>query len=426
MRRSAAGLMLAGALGGAAGGGGLSYLLMREAAPPAGSGAPREPLYWVAPMDPSYRRDAPGLSPMGMELAPVYEEDAGGGPGVVSISPVVENNLGVRTGTVEVGPFRSTVRTVGYVRFDEDRLVHMHPRIAGWVDELDVKTQGEFIESGQPVYSIYSPELVNAQEELLIALNGEPPRPTLVRSSEERLRALQVPRALIDRIREERRVFQTVTVHAPQSGLVAELGVREGQYVQPGNAILSIGVLDEVWVIAEVFERQVPLVSAGDPVTMTLDYMPGRAWQGVVDFVYPTLDESTRTVPVRMRFGNPDLALKPNMFAQVTIQHGDESEAVLLLPNESVIRDGVRDRVVLALGEGRFKSVSVVLGRRGDERTEVLEGLMAGDRVVTSAHFLLDSESSIDSDFLRMSARESETDVPPDDASHAGHGGRGA
>ncbi len=395
-------LLIAGIVIGALSGGGLSFMLTQQSSPAQDLGNPSQPLYWVSPMDPTFRSDKPGLSPMGMELVPVYEE-AGSGPGVVSISPVVENNLGVRTARVEVSPFKSTLRTVGYVRFDEDRLVHMHPRIAGWIDALNVKTQGEFIENGQPIYSIYSPELVSAQEELLIALNREPQRSTLVQSSEERLRALQVPQQLIDRVKEERRVFQTVTVYAPQSGLVAELGVREGQFVQPGNAILSIGVLNEVWVIAEVFERQVPLVSVGDPVVMTLDYIPGRTWMGIVDFVYPTLDENTRTVQVRLKFQNPDQALKPNMFAQVTIEHSDEDEEVLLLPNESIIRDGVQDRVVLALGEGKFKSVSLTLGRRGDEKTEVLKGLLPGDRVVTSAHFLIDSESSIDSDFHRMS-----------------------
>lgn len=362
------------------------------------------PLYWVAPMDPSYRRDEPGKSPMGMDLVAVFSNQ--GEEGVVSISPVVENNLGVRTGEVELGPFKSSIRTVGYVRFDEDRLVHMHPRIEGWIEELNVKTVGDFIDDGQPIYSIYSPELVSAQEELLLAMNRDNQRLRLVESAEERLLALQVPQSLIDRIKSEKRVFRNVTVYAPQGGIVAELGVREGQFVQPGNPILSIGVLDEVWVIAEVFERQVSLVSTGDPVTMSLDYLPGRSWQGVVDFIYPTLDADTRTVPVRLRFSNPDQKLKPNMFAQVTIQHNEENELALLVPNESIIRTGIQDRVVLAMGEGKFKSVSVASGRRGDSKTEILQGLNAGDRVVTSAHFLIDSESSITSDFLRMSPRE--------------------
>jgi membrane fusion protein, copper/silver efflux system len=390
-----------------------SYLLTGD--DPSAQIAEQTPLYWVAPMDASYRRDGPGLSPMGMELVPVYDSNANGAsPGLVSISPTMENNLGVRTELVEVGPFRSNIRTVGYVRFDEDRMVHMHPRIEGWIDVLNVKTQGEFIESGQPIYSIYSPELVNAQEELLIALSRENQRQNLVESSEERLLALQVPQQLIDRVKAEKRVFQTVTVYAPQDGLVAELAVREGQFVQPGNRILSIGVLDEVWVIAEVFERQGSLVSIGDPVTMSLDYLPGRTWQGVVDFIYPTLDEDTRTIPVRLRFENKDQVLKPNMFAQVTIQHSEEGQQALLIPSESVIRNGVQDRVVLALGEGKFKSVEVNLGRRGDTKTEILSGLQAGDTVVTSAHFLLDSESSITSDFARMSADNMEAD-------HTGH-----
>ncbi|MFT6094975.1 MAG: Cu(I)/Ag(I) efflux system membrane fusion protein [Pseudohongiellaceae bacterium] len=365
------------------------------------------PLYWVAPMDPSYRRDQPGQSPMGMDLVAVYKgQDTSIGDGVVSISPVVENNLGVRTGNVELGPFKSSIRTVGYVRFDEDRLIHMHPRIEGWIEELNVKTVGDFIENGQPIYSIYSPELVSAQEELLLAMNRDNQRLGLVQSAEERLLALQVPQSLIDQIKSEKSVFRNVTVYAPQGGVVAELGVREGQFVQPGNPILSIGVLDEVWVIAEVFERQVSLVSEGDSVVMTLDYLPAQKWQGVVDFIYPTLDADTRTVAVRLRFSNPDRKLKPNMFAQITIQHSEEGELTLLVPNESIIRSGVQDRVVMAMGEGKFKSVNIASGRRGDSKTEILQGLNAGDRVVTSAHFLLDSESSITSDFLRMSPRE--------------------
>jgi Cu(I)/Ag(I) efflux system membrane fusion protein len=143
--------------------------------------------------------------------------------------------------------------------------------------------------------------------------------------------------------------------------------------------------------------------------------LPGQKWQGVVDFIYPTLDADTRTVAVRLRFSNPDQQLKPNMFAQITIQHSENDELALLVPNESIIRSGVQDRVVMAMGEGKFKSVNVASGRRGDSKTEILQGLNAGDRVVTSAHFLLDSESSIKSDFLRMSPREG---LPMDQSKH--------
>ncbi|MBL4580172.1 MAG: efflux RND transporter periplasmic adaptor subunit [Gammaproteobacteria bacterium] len=190
-----------------------------------------EPLYWVSPMDPTYRRDEPGTSPMGMELVAVYAGNPGEalGLGVVSISPIVENNLGVRTALVEIEPFRSTIRTVGYVQFDEDKLIHMHPRVEGWIDELNVKTQGEFIEEGQAIYSMYSPTLVNAQEELLLAMERSNQR--FVVSAEERLLALQVPQSLIDEVKANRRVSRNVTVYAPQSGVVANLNVREGQFV---------------------------------------------------------------------------------------------------------------------------------------------------------------------------------------------------
>lgn len=361
----------------------------------------REPLYWVAPMDPNYRRDQPGKSPMGMDLVPVYEEagGAGGGEGVVAISPVVENNLGVRIAPVTIGPLERTINTVGYVRFNEDELVHMNPRIEGWIEELFVKAEGEPVRRGEPVYSIYSPELVNAQEELVLALRRD--NPVLIESAQARLDSLLVPRALIDQVRETREVQRRITINAPQDGVVAELNVREGAYVQPGNPVLSIGSLDEVWVMAEIFERQSSLVSEGDPAVMTLDYLPGQKLSGEVDFIYPTLDEDTRTVRVRLRFENPGHTLKPNMFAQVSIQDDDAGEA-LLVPNEAIISTGRQDRVVLALGDGRYKSVEVLLGRRGEERTEVLEGLEAGDAVVTSAQFLLDSESSISSDFQRM------------------------
>jgi len=362
-------------------GGAAAYFISLAGADGGEQAQASEPLYWVSPMDPTYRREGPGTSPMGMELVPVYAggETSGAGAGVVAISSVVENNLGVRTGLVEIGAFESEIRTVGYGQVDEDRLINMHPRVEGWIDELYVKAEGEFIEEGEPLYSFYSPTLVNAQEELLLAMDRSNQR--FVISAEERLLALLVPQSLIDEVKNRQRVFRNVFVYAPQGGFVANLNVREGQFVQPGNQILSIGVLDEVWVMAEVFERQASLVSVGDPVNMSLDYLPGRDWQGVVDFVYPTLDEQTRTVKVRLRFRNPGQELKPNMFAQVTIEHSEEGEQVLQVPHEAVIRTGIQNRVVLAMGGGQFKSVEVALGRLGDSKIEILNGLQEGDQI---------------------------------------------
>ncbi len=362
-----------------------------------------EPLYWVAPMDPNYRRDGPGKSPMGMDLVPVYEEEGNSksdnGPGTIRILPDVINNLGVRTAPARLQALHTEINTVGYVQYDEDKLVHIHPRISGWIEVLHVKAAGDPIVKNQKLYEIYSPELVNAQEELVLALERNNQR--LIKAAEDRLLALQIPQSVITQLKKDRQVKQTVTIYAPQSGVLDNLLVREGFYVQPGTTMMSIGAIDEVWVLAEIFERQANLVKQGARVTMTLDYLPGRTWQGTVDYVYPTLDATTRTIKVRMRFQNGDGQLKPNMFAQVAI-HSDDNTPTLLIPKEALIRTGSSERVVLAMGDGQFKSVNINTGRMDDKKVEILEGIEAGDEVVVSAQFLLDSESSITSDFKRM------------------------
>ena len=360
----------------------------------------KKPLYWVAPMDPDYRRDQPGKSPMGMELVPVYEDTDEQAAGVVWISPDVINNLGVRVSRAKFHALQSEITTVGYVQYDEDQLVHIHPRVEGWVEKLYVKTAGDPVAKGQPLYALYAPQLVNAQQELVLALKRN--NAQLVAAAEDRLKALQIDARVIERLKGDRRVRQTLTFYAPQSGVVDNLNIREGFFVNPGTALMSVGALDTVWVEAEVFERQAALVKVGLPVTMTLDYLPGKQWLGEVDYVYPTLDPNTRTARVRLRFYNPDSLLKPNMFAQVVI-HATASGPVLSVPREALVRTGRQDRVVLALGEGRFKSVAVTPGRMDNDYVEISEGLEANERVVTSAQFLLDSESSKTSDFRRLS-----------------------
>lgn len=363
----------------------------------------KEPLYWVAPMDPNFKSDKPGKSPMGMDLIPVYE---GGGQaddtaGTVRISPTVVNNLGVRTEPVIQGRLPNNITTVGYVAYDEDQMVHVHPRVDGWIETLFVKAEGEPVEQGKPLYTLYSPTLVNAQEELLLAMNRGNQK--LVEAATERLAALNVPASLISRLRQSRDIQRTMTVYAPRSGVIENLNVREGMFIKPGDRVLSIAALDEVWVIGEVFESQLSAVEAGNRVQMTLDYMPGREWRGRVDYVYPEVNPKTRTARVRMRFDNEDGALMPGMFARLEVQ-GERGKRQFLVPRESVIRTGQSDRLVLALEEGAFKSINVSVGRVGEKYAEILDGLMPGDTVVTSAQFLIDSESSKSSDFQRMSA----------------------
>ncbi|MFT5162631.1 MAG: Cu(I)/Ag(I) efflux system membrane fusion protein [Alteromonadaceae bacterium] len=362
--------------------------------------AEKQPLYWVAPMDPNYQRDKPGKSPMGMDLIPFYQSGAEPlAAGVIKISPEVVNNLGVRTAKAELRTLRSTIQTVGYVQYDEDQLVHIHPRVEGWIEKLHVKAAGDPVIEGQPLYEIYSPALVNAQEELLIALNRKNKR--LIQAAQDRLSALQLPLSAIKTLKKTRELQQTITLLAPKTGVVDNLNIREGFYAKPGTSLMSIGTLEQVWVEAEVFERQVYQVSKGQLVTMSLDFLPGKEWQGKVDYVYPSLDAKTRTVKVRLRFENADHQLKPNMFAQVVI-HANSGGKTLLVPREAVIRTGNTDRVVLVLGEGRFKSVKVWVGRYDENFAEILSGLTEGESVVTSAQFLLDSESSKTSDFKRM------------------------
>jgi Cu(I)/Ag(I) efflux system membrane fusion protein len=399
-------LVIGVVLGTAATMAGYTYLAEPNAKQGAASGDEKKPLYWVAPMDPNYRRDKPGKSPMGMDLIPVYEaanDGADAGPGTIKISPDVVNNLGVRTAEVEQKSLHAQIQTVGYVAYDEDRLVHVHPRVEGWIEKLHVKAAGDPVQKDQPLYDIYSPALVNAQEELVLALDRKNKR--LIRAAKARLKALQLPAQAIKAVESSRKVQQFITAYAPQEGVVDNLNIREGFYVKPGTTLMSIGTLEQVWVEAEVFERQAFIVAVGQPVTMRLDYLPGKQWQGTVDYIYPTLNSKTRTVKVRLRFANENAALKPNMFAQIAI-HAQDGESALLVPKEAVIRSGNADRVVLALGEGRFKSIAVELGRSDESAFEVLSGLSEGERVVTSAQFLLDSESSKTSDFKRMAHGE--------------------
>ena len=380
----------------------------------------KKPLYWVAPMDANYMRDKPGKSPMGMDLVPVYEDGDTGtdsGPGTIKISPEVINNLGVRTATAIYQPIHSQISTVGYVKYDEDNLIHIHPRVEGWIEKLHVKASGDPVNKNQALYEIYSPALVNAQEELLLALDRNNQR--LIRAAEDRLKALQLPEHAIKQIKKSKKVKQLITFYAPQSGVIDNLNIREGFFVKPGTTLMSIGKLDQVWVEAEVFERQASDVAVGMPVTMSLAYLPGQKWDGKVDYIYPALNAKTRTVKIRLRFDNKSDALKPNMYAQVVIHAQSEAHS-LLIPKESVIRSGITERVVLALGEGRFKSINVTVGRYDNEFAEILSGLNEGEVVVSSAQFLLDSESSKTSDFKRMAFQSDNTMAMDNHNAHQG------
>ncbi|MFZ3406980.1 efflux RND transporter periplasmic adaptor subunit [Vibrio chagasii] len=375
------------------------------------SQASDEPLYWVAPMDPNYQRDKPGKSPMGMDLIPVYADDLSGGSdkaGTVFIDPSVENNLGVKTAKVELESLSPRIETVGYVAFDESALWQTNVRAAGWVEKLYINAVGEKVNKGDVLFTLYSPELVKAQEELLSAYKTG--RKGLIKGSTERLITLGVDKTQIRAITRKGKASQTIEIKAPADGVIASLNIREGGYLSPAQAVISAGPLDEVWVDAEVFERQAHWISTGSNAEMTLDAIPGKEWQGTVDYVYPILDPKTRTLRVRLKFSNPNGELKPNMFANIALKPISDDQ-VLTIPRASVIHSGGMTRVVLSEGDGKYRSARVEVGREAGDKIEVLRGLTQDERIVTSAHFMLDSESSQSADLSRINGVEEQADT---------------
>ncbi|MEC7941439.1 MAG: efflux RND transporter periplasmic adaptor subunit [Pseudomonadota bacterium] len=365
-----------------------------------------DPLYWVAPMDPNYQRDKPGKSPMGMDLIPVYADDLNGSndkPGTVKIDPAVENNLGVKTDNVKQEVLTPRIETVGYIAFDESKLWQTNVRISGWVEKLYINAVGEKVKQGEVLFTLYSPELVKAQEELISAYKTN--RKVMIKGATDRLVTLGVDHSQIKSIVRRGKASQTIEIKAPADGVIASLNIREGGYLSPAQAVISAGPLDEVWVDAEVFERQSHWIKKGSQASMTLDALPGGEWNGEVDYVYPILDPNTRTLRVRLRFANPLSELKPNMFANVALKPASNDE-VLTIPRSSVIRSGGMTRVVLAEGDGKYRSARIKVGREAADKVEVLQGLSAGNRIVTSAHFMLDSESSQSADLSRINGVE--------------------
>ena len=372
--------------------------LISETAGTGGETAGPEALYWVAPMDANYRRDKPGKSPMGMDLVPVFAED-NAEAGVVKISPVVQNNLGVRLDSVKKGQLGREISTVGYIAFDEDKLFHVHTRVDGWVEKLLAKSNGDKVSKNQKLFELYSPDLVNAQEDYLTALKSQ--NRILISASRDRLSSLGLSNWQIEQLDKTRKVQQRIDYTARFEGFVQNLTIREGMFIKPSMDLLTIAQLDTVWVIAEVFERQSGWVRVGQKVDMTVAAYPDKSWQGLVDYIYPTLDEKTRTLRVRIRFENPQQLLKPNMFSRLTIHSKDGAET-LYVKREAIIRNGQFERVVKSLGDGKFMSVPVKTGSENSTDVEIIKGLKAGDQIVTSAQFLIDSESSLTAAFERM------------------------
>jgi Cu(I)/Ag(I) efflux system membrane fusion protein/cobalt-zinc-cadmium efflux system membrane fusion protein len=350
--------------------------------------------HWVAPMDPTYIRDKPGKSPMGMDLVPVYE-DGGASGSTVTIDPVVVQNMGVRIAQVEKGPIFRHIRTVGTIEIAEDQLSVVNLRYSGWVEKLFVDETGTKVGRGQALFELYSPELVSAQEEFLLALQSGGVESPLSQSAMRRLEFFGMSAADIEKVSTSKQALRTVTVTAPQSGYVLHKNLVQGARVMAGKDLYRIGNLQKIWVNAEVYEFDAPWVELGAKAKMELTFQRGKAYDGKVSYVYPTLNPKSRTLRVRLEFDNPGLALKPGMFATVQIE-AERKDNVLRIPAEAVLRSGQRQLVFVARQFGKYEAREIVTGLSGDRYLiEVLEGLNAGERVVTSGQFLLDSESQL-------------------------------
>ena len=352
-------------------------------------------------MHPWYVQDEPGTAPdCGMELTPVYLQVTE--EGTVQIDPVTIQNIGVRTAPVTVESLTRAVRTTGRFEANEQGLVAVSPKIGGWVEQLHVDYEGARVLKGQPLLSIYSPELVSTQEEFLLALRhaervgSSPESQRLVDAARRRLGYWDISEAQIKNLQETGEPQKTLTLYAPSSGIVTKKDVVEGQQIMPGMTLMELADLSRLWLMVDVYEQDLAWVTVGTAAQIELPYSPGKTMTGAVDYMYDTLDPMTRTVKARVSVPNPGHDLKPGMYATVMLQ-GGRTEALPSIPQDALIPSGSGGVVVIALGGGRFKPVDVIPGSAAGGRVQILRGLTGGEQVVTSAQFLIDSEARLKS-----------------------------
>jgi len=369
--------------------------------------------YWVAPMDPTYIRDEPGKSPMGMDLVPVYEDEAATGS-VISIDPVTAQNMGVRTAPVVRRDLSRTIRTVGLVAYPEPQQYAINTKIGGWVEKLYVNETGQQVKKGQKLLEIYSPELVSAQEEYLLALKNhdtltKSPFPQIAESGRQlleaarrRLQLWDISDKQIERLDQNRQVEKTLTLHAPHGGIVSMKMIQEGQFAKPGMDLLTISDISRVWVQADIYEYELPWVKVGQRADIVLPFVGSKRVSGTLDYLYPYIEPKTRTVKARFILDNPNLELKPDMYVNVHL-HTHPVQAALSVPAEAVLHSGEKQTVFVVRGEGKFEPRQVKTGVQDDQgNLQITQGLLDGERVVTSAQFMLDSESKLREAIAKM------------------------
>lgn len=369
-------------------------------------------LYWQDPMHPAYKSDKPGKAPdCGMDLVPIYENAAGAASnlpeGAFQISSEKQQLIGVTYGEVSYGQMSKTLRAVARLAYDETRIVRIHPKIEGWIEEVYVDFTGKQVQKGQPLISIYSPDLVSTQQEYLLAIRGrrelsESPfkeaavgAESLYESAKRRLELWDISDQQIKDLEKRGSPIMALTLYAPTNGFVLARNAYAKQRVTPESELYQIADLSTVWAIADIYEYEAPEIQVGQSATMTLSYYPGKPFRGQVSYIYPQVDAATRTLKVRIEFPNPDFKLKPDMFANVElkIDYGKR----LVVPQEAVLDSGSEQLVFVALEGGYFEPRKIQVGAKVDNNFIVLAGLKAGERIATSANFLIDSESKLKS-----------------------------
>lgn len=358
--------------------------------------------YYKSTMIPGETSKNPGKDSMGMDMVPVYEQPSEESSSTISIDPVTVQNMGIRTEEVKRGPVERTIRTVGVIDYNETAQTDVTVRYRGWIEKLYVDATGKDVKKGEPLLEIYSPDLVTAQNEYLLALQAGAGSGGLKQSAIMKLKNLDVSPEQIGELERTRKIKRTLQVTAPRNGIVVEKMAVEGQMVDPGMKLYRLADLSLVWVQSQIYEQDLAFIRLGQEAEVSLSYLPDRKFSGRVTYLYPTVDEKTRTARVRMEFHNPGLFLKPGMFAKVKINSELEKSAVLV-PDSAVLRSGEKNTVFVAREGGKFDPRTITLGPRSkDGYYKVDSGLKEGERVVTSGQFMMDSESQLKEAIQKM------------------------
>jgi RND family efflux transporter MFP subunit len=376
-----------------------------------------KPLFYRNPMNPDITSPMPAKDNMGMDYIPVYAENSMAvdmaPTGTVKIDPVTVQNMGVRTSIATTTALSHEIRAMGRVAYDEEHITRLHPKTEGWIEKLFIDKTGTTVKTGTMLLSIYSPQLVTSAQEYLLALKSLQTLENspfedisfgakqMAKAARERLEFLDVPEHQIRDLEQTGDIKKNIHIHSPFNGVVINIGAREGQHVSPETELYMLADLTNVWVFADVFESDLPWVNVGDKVEMTLTGIPGKVFKGSLSYIYPYAEAKTRTIKVRLVFDNEDLLLKPDMFANVTINTQRQANAITI-PSEAIVRSGERDQVFIVREQGKFEPRTVKVGLTAEGLTQIIEGVDVGDEVVTSSQFLIDSESKLRESTAKM------------------------